>query len=278
MDNSQLYSLGMVKFINVSPIYIPWQELGPLDGWMVQEGTPTALNSHLAQGKLDAGIISSYAYGLNIHRYYILPGLSISATGPVGSVILLSKIPIEELDKELILLTNQSATSVNLLSIILKDFLGLKPIFRSGNFKQLLANPEPKAYLAIGDEALKLRSNHDSLFLSDLAKIWLERTGLPFVFAVWAVRKESWLAGPEKIIDLFERLNKCYQKGLKEIKRISNIVAPRIPMTPSNCLKYLQGIELDFSEEKQKGLLHFFRLLCRSGYFPEISELKILSL
>ena len=268
--------LGIVNFINTSPIYVPWQEMGTLNGWVVKEGPPTLLNSHLAQGRLDAGIVSSYAYGLNADRYYILPDLSISATGPVGSVILLSKVPIEELNEKLVLLTPQSATSVNLLHIILEDFLGMRPIFRTGNFKELSANPVAQAYLAIGDEALRLRSNRDNLFRSDLAKIWLDHTGLPFVFAVWAVRGESWIARPEKIRLLHKRLSECYQKGLKELERISNLVAHKIPMTSSDCLEYLKGIELDLSEKKRHGLLHFFRMLHDRGGFPRVLELKML--
>ncbi|PXF58497.1 MAG: hypothetical protein C4B58_06450 [Deltaproteobacteria bacterium] len=274
--NIQHAKLGIVNFINTSPIYVPWQEMGPLNGWVVEEGPPTLLNSHLAQGKLDAGIVSSYAYGLNADRYYILPDLSISATGPVGSVILLSKVPIEELNKKLVLLTPQSATSVNLLHIILEDFLEIRPIFRTGNFKELSADPVAQAYLAIGDEALRLRSNRDNLFRSDLAKIWLDHTGLPFVFAVWAIREEIWIAWPEKIHLLHKRLSECYHKGLEELERISNLVAHKIPMTSSDCMKYLKGIELDLSEKKQLGLLHFFRLLHDRGGFPRILELKML--
>ncbi len=274
--NIQYAKLGIVNFINTSPIYVPWQEMGPLNGWGVEAGLPTLLNNHLAQGKLDAGIVSSYAYGLNADRYFILPDLSISATGPVGSVILLSKVPIEELDEKLVLLTPQSATSINLLHIILEDFLGIRPIFRTGNFEELSANSVAQAYLAIGDEALRLRSNRDNLFRSDLAKIWLDHTGLPFVFAVWAVREESWIAWPEKIRLLHKRLSECYQKGLKELERISNLVAHKIPMTSSDCLEYLKGIELDLSEKKQQGLLHFFRLLHDRGGFPRVLELKML--
>ncbi len=274
--NIQYAKLGIVNFINTSPIYVPWQEMGPLNGWEVEEGAPTLLNRHLAQGKLDVGNVSSYAYGLNADRYYILPDLSISATGPVGSVILLSKVPIEGLNEKLVLLTPQSATSVNLLHIILEDFLGMRPIFRTGNFKELSANPVAQAYLAIGDEALRLHSNRDNLFRSDLAKIWLDHTGLPFVFAVWALREESWIAWPEKIRLLHKRLCECYHKGLMDLERISNLVAHKIPMTSSDCLEYLKGIELDFSEKKQQGLLHFFRLLHDRGGFPKILELKML--
>lgn len=273
---SPYFRLGMVNFINTAPIYVPWQERGPLKEWQVQEGPPSLLNRHMAQKKLDVGIISSYAYGINADRYYILPDLSISATGPVKSVILLSRVPIERLHGKSVLLTPQSATSINLLHIILEDFLRLRPIYRTGSFKEMQTDPEIKAYLAIGDEALRLRSRSDGLFLSDLAKIWLDYTGLPFVFAVWAIRKESWLANPSRIALLYRRLRECYQQGQGELERISQIVASRIPMSSSECLKYLKGIELDLSIEKQQGLLHFFELLYKRANFPKILGLKTL--
>ncbi|MCK4426308.1 MAG: hypothetical protein KAV69_06125, partial [Deltaproteobacteria bacterium] len=53
-------------------------------------------------------------------------------------------------------------------------------------------------------------------------------------------------------------------------------VAHKIPMTSSDCLEYLKGIELDLSEKKQHGLLHFFRLLHDRGNFPRVLELKML--
>jgi len=278
LKTSQYFKLGMVNFINTAPIYVPWQEMGPLIEWMIEEGPPSLLNRHMAQGKLDAGIISSYAYGINADRYYILPDLSISATGPVKSVILLSRVPIERLHGKLVLLTPQSATSINLLYIILEDFLGLKPIpiYRTGSFKEMQTDPEIKAYLAIGDEALRLRSRSDGLFLSDLAKIWLDYTGLPFVFAIWAIRKECWSTNPARISLIYRRLRECYQKGRMELERISQMMASRIPMSSPACLEYLKGIELDLSIEKQQGLLHFFELLYKRGNFPEILDLKTL--
>ncbi len=275
-DTSQYFRLGMVNFINTAPIYVPWQEMGPLNEWQIEEGPPSLLNRHMAQGRLDAGIISSYAYGINADRYYILPDLSISATGPVKSVILLSRVPIERLHGKSVLLTPQSATSINLLYIILEDFLGLRPKYRTGSFEEMQTDPGIQAYLAIGDEALRLRSRCDGLFLSDLAKIWLDYTGLPFVFAVWAIKKECWSTNPARIGLLYRRLCECHQRGQRELERISQIVASRIPMSPSACLQYLKGIELDLSMEKQQGLLHFFRLLYGRGNFPEILDLKTL--
>ncbi len=267
--------LGMVNFINTSPLYIPWQEMGPLPSWEVVEGTPTELNRLLSHGKLDAGLVSSYAYGQNWRSYCLLPHLCISATGCVGSVLLFSKCPVEELNQKKIALTPQSATSINLLYIILEDFYGLRPQYSVGEFKNL-EDGSFEAYLAIGDEALRLRESLRDLHVLDLAKVWLDRTRLPFVFAVWAARKDSFTENKEAFFNLCDRLVRCYLQGKRELDRISKEVAGRIPMSPEACLKYLDGIQLDFSRKKQAGLKDFFeRLHIRKG-LPDLPELNLI--
>ncbi len=252
--------LGMVNYINTSHIYIPWKEMGPLEGWSVLEGYPTLLNEKLLRGEIDAGIISSFSYGLNSDRYLLLPNLCISATGAVNSVTLFSKRPLNALGSALIYLTPQSATSVSLLRLILELFYGLRPRYETGKFRDFMQNNKAGAYLAIGDEALRLR-DQNGLFHFDLAEIWLEQTGLPFVFAVWAVRKECWTDRAELVLSLKQRLLQCYNVGQMELKKISQQVAGRIPMSPAQCLSYLKGIELEFTAEKQRGLERFFELL-----------------
>ncbi len=259
--------LGMVNYINTSHIYIPWKEMGPLEGWSVLEGYPTSLNEKLLRGEIDAGIISSFSYGLNSNHYLLIPDLCISATGAVNSVILLSRKPLNALDSTIIYLTPQSATSVNLLRLILEFFKEVKPHYETGDFQGFMHNDEADAYLAIGDEALRLRQ-HKGLFHFDLAEIWFEHTGLPFVFAVWAVRKECWADKAELVLSLRQRLLQCYAVGQAELEKISREVAGRIPMSPGQCLGYLKGIELEFTVEKQRGLEHFFDLLSNTCSIP----------
>lgn len=269
--------VGFVNFINTSQIYIPWKESGGEPGWDVMEGPPTLLNRLLDAGEIDAGIVSSYFYGMNHQKYVIFPDLSISATGPVGSVTLFSKTPVRNLGDRIVITTQQSATSINLLKIVLEDFLGIKPVYITGDFSLLnKSGSKALAYLAIGDEALRLRetTNLDQI---DLAEVWLEHTGLPFVFAVWAIRKERIEDVYDALKRLNRRLNYCRLQGQREIKRISGLAAPRIPMDKARCLDYLKGIELDLSEEKQRGLLHFFDLLKRRGSFPAIASLNMFS-
>lgn len=274
-DISHKPKVGFVNFINTSQIYIPWEESGGEPGWDIVEGPPTLLNTLLDAGEIDAGIVSSYFYGLNYKKYVIFPDLSISATGPVGSVTLFSKGDVKKLQDGMVITTPQSATSVNLLKIVLEDFVGVKPVYMTGDFSLLSkSNSSALAYLAIGDEALRLRET-SGLNQIDLAEVWLEHTGLPFVFAVWAIRKERIEDTSYALMRLNRRLNDCRLQGQMEIERISGLAASRIPMDQAACLAYLKGIELDLTEEKQRGLLHFFHLLHRRGGFPMINSLDM---
>ncbi len=268
--------VGMVNFINTSPLYVPWREMGPLEPWEVVEGTPSRLNALLSRGEIDVGLVSSFAYGKNWRSYRLLPGLSISATGCVGSVLLFSTVPVETLHGAKVALTPQSATSVNLLYIILEDFYGLRPSYAPGTFHDL-ERGAARAYLAIGDEALRLRDKGGELYVLDLAKVWLEETGLPFVFAVWAARKDSFQANYKEFFMLCNRLVSCYDKGRKDLERISREVSGRIPMSREDCLRYLEGIELDFSRDKERGLRLFFERLYEKKRLPELPELDFIT-
>ncbi len=264
----------MVNFINTAPVYIPWQEQGAHPAWEIVEGPPTELNAMLKAGELDAGLVSSYAYGLDHEDYFLLPDLGISATGAVGSVLLFSRVPVQDLHARVVGLTPQSATSVNLLRIILERFVGVRPRYRTGCFMEL-EQGDAAAYLSIGDEALRRRAANKEFMQYDLAKIWLEHTGLPFVFAVCAVRAQSMEHRAEDIAGLGAALSACCSRGSRDMERISAMVAERIPMDAGECLQYLRGIEFDLSADKQKGLLHFFRILSEMGDFPRIDRLRL---
>ncbi len=266
----------MVNFINTAPVYMPWIESGGHPGWEVIEGTPTELNTLLRSGMLEAGLVSSYAYGIDNERYVLLPDLGISACGAVGSVLLFSRTEIDRLDGQVVGLTPQSATSINLLRIIFEKFLGIQPRYRSGCFMEL-EQGDAAAYLSIGDEALRRRSAASDYHIYDLARIWLEHTSLPFVFAVCAVRAAVWRSDPDGVRSLGETLSACRYRGRGDLERISRMVAPRIPMTANECLEYLSGIEFDLSSGKQQGLLTFFRELESLGGFPHIDRLNIIT-
>ncbi len=267
--------LGVVNFINTSPLLIPLREEGEIEGWEIVEDTPAALNNMLKAGLIDVGLVSSFAYGKDFTDYFVLKDYCISATGTVGSVVLYSRLPIYELSGRTVCLTNQSATSINLLYIILEYFNNLKPDYITGTFHDFEKDNETAAYLAIGDEALRIKRAYPTFYSYDLASIWYETTSLPFVFALWAVRRDSAVLGGRHLDELKRRLHMAYSQGAKRLEEISAMVAGRIPMPKVECLSYLKGIEFDLSELKLRGLSHFFNLLYqmgRLGAMPEIEQ------
>lgn len=256
--------IGMVNYINTAPIYEPWKRRGIDFGWQVEEAPPATLNKKLAAGELDLGFVSCIEYGLHPWLYRILPDLSISANGPVGSVFLFSKIPIKELDGQLVLLSSQSDTSVLLTKVVLEEFFGVKPRYVKGEVAGEY-RVECAALLAIGDDALRLVEEGAFDYQLDLGETWKEHTGLPFVFAVCAVREDFCAAQPEMLGSIHRRFIECREEGRSRLKDICMIAAPRIPMEVADCFAYLKGIEYDLADEKRVALERFFGYLIQRG-------------
>jgi chorismate dehydratase len=258
--------IGMVNFINTAPLYEVWQQTVNRPQWRITEAPPTALNRLLCRNELDLGFVSSHEYAARPHLYRLLDNLSISATGPVGSVFLFSRFEPEELDNRLVLLSSQSQTSVALVKIILEEFYQVFPVYalNAGEKPQ-----EAAAVLAIGDEALRLAGEKRYPVQLDLSELWQRHTGLPFVFAVWAVREDFWQRDRECVREIQQELLRCISEGRKNLRPICEIVAPRIPMQVNACYDYLRGMEYDLSPGKKQALDAFFSFLIKRGEVPE---------
>lgn len=254
--------IGMVNYINTAPIYEIWKKGVDVSEYVVIEEPPSVLNRMLATSAIDLGFVSSYEYCVRPEKYEILPDLSISATGPVGSVFLFSKVPLESLDRSLILLSNQSETSVCLLKIILEEYHGITPQYIIGEVRGEISS-SCQAVLAIGDDALRLVSSGSYAYYFDLGEIWHTLTGMPFVFSVCAVRKEYGDKYRENVLAVHERLLSCRIEGKRQIHHICSIVSNRIPMDRDKCYTYLQALEYDLAEDKVQALEKFFSLLIK---------------
>lgn len=258
--------IGMVNYINTAPIYEIWKEQVHRPDWQVTEAPPSTLNRMLAADELDLGFVSSYEYAVRPEKYKILADLSISATGPVGSVYLFSTVAPELLDEKLILVTGQSDTSVCLLRIILEEFLALRPRYLTGDvFGPVSSDEKPAAVLAIGDEALRLKYDNMYPVQLDLAEVWNRETGLPFVFAVCAAREECIARDASVVRKIREMFIDCRTKGMQHLPEICEQVARRIPMDCEACSLYLRAMEYDLGPDKQEALERFFTLLIRRG-------------
>jgi chorismate dehydratase len=256
--------IGIVNYLNMAPIHEKWKSTVQSENWKLVEDPPSSLNKKLADGEIDMGFVSSYEYGRHPEKYKILSGLSISANGPVGSVFLFSHVPMEQLDQAPVLFTAQSETSVSLVKIILEEFHDVLPLYSTGDL-QTTNNENFKAVLAIGDDALRLAEKSTYLYEYDLADIWKHQTGLPFVFALCAVREEFCVEYPEMMTEIHRELLRCRDEGKRDLEAICEMSAPRIPMSKKKCHQYLSAIEYDLGGQKRKALETFFDFLIKRG-------------
>jgi len=268
--------IGMVNFINTAALYEVWKETVRHPEWQVVEAAPAELNRLLRKGSLDLGFVSSHEYAEHPETYRLLADLSISSTGAVGSVFLFSEVEPHLLTDEVVSLSAQSKTSNGLIKIILEDFYGARPQYHlptgAGEAQ------EGRAILAIGDQALRLKSQGGYPFVLDLGEVWQRHTGLPFVFAVWAVREEFCGRKGGCLLEIHRELKRCVALGRDRLPEISRRVAARVPMEQSACLSYLQGIEFDLAPDKIQGLELFYEHLIRRGEaHPQALPLKIYS-
>ena len=202
--------IGMVNYINTAPIHETWKERVKDASWRLVEATPAALNDMLASGAVDLGFVSSHEYGVRPEKYQILSDLSISANGAVGSVFLFSRIHPEKLSGSTVLLSSQSKTSIFLVKIILEQFFEVSPGYIEAEVREAGKN-NAAAILAIGDDAIRLKREGAYRYCLDLGEVWLQYTGLPFVFAVCAVR--------EDFLHLQRRTDRSYSPGPDRMPR-----------------------------------------------------------
>jgi chorismate dehydratase len=270
--------IGMVKYINMAPIYEVWKQTVQEQDWELVEAPPSALNRMLAAAEIDLGFVSAFEYCVRPKSYQILADLSISANGPVGSVFLFSHHPVHELSGRTVLLSSQSETSVWLVKILLEEFYQVHPAYVSGEIFDA-ENINSTAILAIGDEALRLADGGRFPIRLDLGELWKQSTGLPFVFSLCSVRQEFCDQHPDLITKIHGEILRCRDEGGRNLAAICELVAPRIPMTPQKCYEYLTAIEYDLGEKKQQGVTKFFQYLIDRGVAdPAALPLKIRSI
>ncbi len=188
--------VGKVAYSNTLPLFYS------LTGFELVEGHPTELVKLLREGSIDAGIVSSAEYFFNPELYYVLPDLSISSIKKVCSVLLLSRVPLEEVRK--VKITPNSLTSRYLLLYLLKKGYRIEP-------EEVVSGED--ASLCIGDEALNLRNSFPYAY--DLGEEWNRLTGLPFVFALFLVRKD---APKGRVYELYKSLKESVAEFFSDME------------------------------------------------------------
>ncbi len=256
--------LGRIQYLNVLPIYYAMESLFGVNGFHVVAGTPAELNALMRTGEVDLGSISAMEYGRQAGDYLLLPDLSISSRGPVGSVLLFSRVPFAELDGRSIRVSAASASGAALLKVLMAKLFRVSPSYHPGPLAGRLLD-ESAAVLAIGDEALRLKNDQAMPFELDLGEAWQELTGLPFVFGVWAVRRAFAQSHPEATSALHRGLLRSKTWGLGSLPELSRMAAAPFGMTPEQVLAYFHQLDYALGPEHEQGLSTFFQYLANLG-------------
>lgn len=262
--------LGRIGYVNCYPVY------GAMDrGIVVPQatlvtGTPAELNDRLADGRLDVSVISAVAYAQHAAALELLPDLAISSDGPVRSVILFSRRPPAELGGGRVLVSTASRTSVLLLDLLARERWGVSfevtPVpAEPADLARLAAIPHD-AVLVIGDAALLLGARRAYPVALDLGLEWKRWTGLPFVFAVWAARRE--VARPA-VRDVHRALLASRRWGLAHLPDLAGQASRVTDVDLGDCAEYLAGLDYELSYRHLAGLTDFLRRLAARGTVPD---------
>jgi len=221
-----MLKIGRIDYANCTPLFMQLEDKLPGETTAIVHGVPATLNARLAKGEIDICISSSIEFSRHADDYAILPGHCIGSVGPVKSVLLFSKRPVEELAGEQLLVTSESATSVVLLQILLAKRWGLTGCsLQTTSLTWQEALQQSPGLLLIGDRALQAASDRAAVHCYDLGQEWNTLTGLPFVFALWLINRTS-AKGKERALTHFSRL---LEQARERIESDAELLAARAP-------------------------------------------------
>jgi chorismate dehydratase len=242
--------VGAVTYLNAKPLVEGLTAFAPnLD---LSFDLPSRLADQLAAGQLDVGLIPVIEY-LRGPGYSLIPNIAITSRGPVLSVTLFSKKPWPEIRS--VSLDEGSRSSAALARVLIRGRHGVTAKYRQLPIDAPAESVTTDAVLLIGDRAM-----HACLpgfrHAYDLGQEWTDWTGLPFVYAVWAVRKGVRLGDAE------EAFHRAKDLGVSRAGEIAEREAPKLGLDPGYCRRYLDTlIRYDLGATELAGVRHFRELM-----------------
>ncbi len=255
---------GRIPYLNLFPLFY-YLERDHQGEYEFTDGVPSVLNKLLRAGRIDLSPSSSIEYLRNRELYELVPGHSISSKGPIGSIFLFSKYPVDELDRKRIMYLYHSETSVGLLRIICERFYGLRPEYQSTSAPVNEGLNLGDAYLLIGDQAMRARKSVRDCHVYDLGSIWYERTGLPFVFALWIGNSSNMHESGISVQKIKSDLDDALKKAENSFEDLARVAPGRDSFTEEEIVEYWRGISFGLEEDHLKGLRRFEEYLIEMG-------------
>lgn len=264
--------VGHIQFLNCLPLYWGLMRSGALLDVDLHKDTPDRLNTALVAGALDIGPISLVEYLRNAADLLLLPDLAVGSDGPVRSVVIVSTRPLESLHDRPVALGSTSRTGALLARMLLADRYGVTPRYFAcpPDLTQMLL--EADAAVLIGDVALRaaLEAPRRGLLVVDLGAAWREWTGLPMVFAAWAVRRDFAAVHPGQVKDVHEAFLRSRELCLAELDDVAAAAARWEPFDAATLAAYFRVLDFSLGERQVAGLREFARRAASVGQVPAL--------
>jgi predicted solute-binding protein len=247
LNPNEPHRLGSVPYLNARPLtYAIAEPIVLLE--------PSKLVLELAQNRLHAALVPLVEVLENAGAYHIVDGVAIGSLNSVYSVVLVHTLPIVRL--ETVSLDPASKTSNQLIRVLLQKYYRRRPNYVS---------PDQPAdgQLIIGDPAIIYRRSHPDERYLDLAQSWHSHTGLPFVFAVWAVRKDAPKA-------------EALAKNLRAAARVGLNARDEIARTHFEYRYLTEHLYYHLGDPQKKAIAAFAADLVEIGQLPGVPELSYL--
>ena len=242
--------LGRISYANMAPVFYKVEA-------DVEEvtGVPTELNRMLLDGQLDIAPISSIEYARHADQLRILPRLCVSSEGAVDSIQLVTRMQFNQVRS--VAVTPESATSVVLTRILLPKA------------EILPLGMEADAKLLIGDAALH-SAYEDPTPHFDLGRLWLEKTGLPMVFAVWAAPEPV----AEGLVELEHALVASVRLARSEPELLARKASELYGYPAGFLARYFEKLRYSFGPRERAGLYTFLEMARDAGELAHVPELR----
>ena len=263
--------ISAISYLNTAPLMWDFEHGKTHSDFDIFYTVPSRCAVQLTDGTADIGIIPAAAYA-TIPGLLVLPGVAIAARQAVRSILLVSNVPLQEIQS--VALDTSSLTSTALAKVLFakwgggdKTFIPMEP-----DVENMLRAAD--AGMIIGDPALQV--DRSRYFTYDLAEEWVRFTGQPFVFAFWAVRQDA-LKETSPTLDLAGIFQESRDHGLRpeNLENIAQEWAPRVGLSETDVKKYLtENIHYSLDAPCLSGLALFYRYAQECGALPSAPPLR----
>jgi chorismate dehydratase len=260
--------LAASSYLNTAPLiwsFIHGSRRGQVQ--LLTDTAPARCALMLARGEVLAALVPVIEYQ-RMEEVLAVPGVCVGSRERVRSVVLVTR-GLELKDVRKVALSVESRTSVALVQIIFREFLGQEPELKSYAPDLGTMLRENDAALIIGDPAMTFP--REGLRVYDMASLWRERTGLGFVFAMWMAREAA--ARRVRVVDFAG----ARDEGLEHVEEIAALYESELGLPRDELREYLlENISFTLDEEIRAGLDLFYRLAHKHGIITALRPLKML--